>query len=95
MKYKNLEITIEGNTEERPFGLTHPIQKRKDQCGLSISEITEETFSNQPYSTKTFNKSTVNISYSCMKNINSIISSHNKNILNPRTMSFGCNCRKK
>ena len=33
MKYKNLEITIEGNTEERPFGLTHPIQKRKDQCG--------------------------------------------------------------
>ena len=44
---------------------------------------------------KTFNKSTVNISYSCMKNINSIISSHNKNILNPRTTSFGCNCRKK
>ena len=30
-----------------------------------------------------------------MKNINSVISSHNKNILNPRTTLFGCNCRKK
>ena len=27
MKYKNLEITIEGNVKERSFGLTHPIQK--------------------------------------------------------------------
>ena len=30
-----------------------------------------------------------------MKSINSVISSHNKNILNPRTTSFGYNCRKK
>ena len=30
-----------------------------------------------------------------MKNINSDISSYNKSILNPRTTSFGCNCRKK
>ena len=30
-----------------------------------------------------------------MKNINSVNSSHNKNILNPRTASFRCNCRKK
>ena len=30
-----------------------------------------------------------------MKNINFVISSHKKNILNPRATSFGCNCRKK
>ena len=30
-----------------------------------------------------------------MKNMNFVISSHNKNILNPRTVSFGCNCCKK
>ena len=30
-----------------------------------------------------------------MKNINSVVSSHNKNILNPRTTSFGCNCGEK
>ena len=44
---------------------------------------------------KIFNKNTVEISYSCMKNINSVISSHNKNMLNPRTASFGSNCPKK
>ena len=44
---------------------------------------------------KIFNKNAVKTSYSCMKNINSVISSHNKSILNPRTTSFKCNCRKK
>ena len=32
---------------------------------------------------KIFNKSNVKISYSCMNNISSILSTHNKNILNP------------
>ena len=44
---------------------------------------------------KMFNKNTVNISYNGMKNISSVISSNNKGILNPRTTSFRCNCRKK
>ena len=30
-----------------------------------------------------------------MKNMDSIISGHNYNILNPKQKSFGCNCRKK
>ena len=41
---------------------------------------------------KIFNKNTVKISCSCMKKINFVISSHNKNILNPITASFECNC---
>ena len=44
---------------------------------------------------KIFNKNTGTISYSCMNNISSILSSHNKNILNPKQISFGCNCRNK
>ena len=44
---------------------------------------------------KIFNKNIVKISYSCMRNIGSIISSHNKNILHPKQTSFGCNCRNK
>ena len=32
---------------------------------------------------KIFNKNTVKISYSCMSNISSAISGHNKNLLNP------------
>ena len=44
---------------------------------------------------KISNKNTVKVSYSCMKNMDSIISGHNHNILNPKQKSFGCNCRKK
>ena len=44
---------------------------------------------------KLFNKSTAKVSYSCMKNMDSIISGHHLNILNPKQNSFGCNCRKK
>ena len=44
---------------------------------------------------KIFNRNTVKISYSCLRNISSIISSHNHNILSPKQESFGCNCRVK
>ena len=40
-----------------------------------------------------FNKNTVKISYSCMSNILSIISGHNKNLLNPTASQYGCNYR--
>ena len=33
------------------------------------------------------------MSHSCLRNIGSIISSHNRNILSPKQQSFGCNCR--
>ena len=33
---------------------------------------------------KIFNKKTVKVSYSCMKNVDWIISGHNHNILNPK-----------
>ena len=42
---------------------------------------------------KIFNKNTVKVSYSCMNNISSILSTHIKIILNPKQTSFGCNCR--
>ena len=40
-----------------------------------------------------FNKNTVKISYSCMSNISSIMSGHNKNLLNPTAIQYGCNYR--
>ena len=42
-----------------------------------------------------FNRNTVKISYSCLRNISYIVSSHNPNILSPKQQSFGCNCRVK
>ena len=44
---------------------------------------------------KLFNRNTVEISYCCMKNMGSIISSHNKHILKSNQENFGCNCRNK
>ena len=44
---------------------------------------------------KIFNSNTVKISYSCLRNISSIKSSHNRNILSPKQQSFGCNYRVK
>ena len=42
-----------------------------------------------------FNRNTVKISYSCLRNIRSTISFHNCNILSPKQKSFGYNCRVK
>ena len=38
---------------------------------------------------KIFDKNTVKVSYSCMKNVNSIISGHNHKILNAKQKLFG------
>ena len=40
------------------------------------------------------NKNTVKVSYSCISNMSSILSSHNLNVINPyKTQTYGCNCR--
>ena len=33
------------------------------------------------------------VSYSCISNMSSIVSSHNKSLLRPKTTEYGCNCR--
>ena len=42
---------------------------------------------------KILNRNTVKISYCCMRNIESVISPRNKQILNPNKEYFGCNRR--
>ena len=44
---------------------------------------------------KIFNKNTIKISYSCVRNITSITASHNKFILRRKAREYGCNCRDK
>ena len=39
---------------------------------------------------KIFNKNTVKISYSCTRNIKSIISGHSKQLLHPKLQQYGC-----
>ena len=42
---------------------------------------------------KTLNEHTIKFNYSCTRNMKSIISSHNKQILTPKNKQLGCNCR--
>ena len=44
---------------------------------------------------KIFNKNTVKLSHSSMRNMASIIASYNNTILRPNIQDYGCNCRKK
>ena len=45
--------------------------------------------------TKIFNKSTVKISCTCTRNVKSIMSGHNKQILRPKPQQYGWNFRDK
>ena len=96
MKYSNLKITKEGSTKEKIIWFNpHYSKNVKTNVGKVFLKLLKKHFPGSHILHKIFSKSTVKISYSCMKNISSVISSHNKNVLNPRTASFGCNCRKK
>ena len=68
----------------------------KTNLGKEFLKLLNTHFHRQHAFRKIFNKNTVKLSYSCTKNVASIISSHNRKILNtnhPETRS--CNCRNK
>ena len=66
----------------------------KTSIGKTFLKLVGKHFTKRNALNKIFNKNTLKVSYSCMGNIASIISSHNCNILNPDiTSEFGCNCR--
>ena len=67
----------------------------KTNIGRTFLKLLKQHFrkSNRLY--KIFNMSTVKVSYSCMSKISSIISSHSKRLLRPRTTEYGCNCERK
>ena len=67
----------------------------KTNIGKTFLQLLSKHFPKDNQMHKIFNKNTVKISYSCMNNISLILSTHNKNILNPKQISFGCNCRSK
>ena len=68
----------------------------KTNVGRIFLKLIKKHFPKGDSLNKIFNKNTVKLSYSCMGNISSIISSHNKNILNPvSNTEYGCNCRSK
>ena len=66
------------------------------KCLENISQSDKETLPKGHKFAKDFYKNTVKVSYSCMRNIKSIIAAHNKAILNPKSnVNHGCKCRVK
>ena len=62
----------------------------KTNVGKIFFKILRKIFSKTNPLSKIFNKNTVNISYSCTRNVESIISCHNKQILHPKLQPYGC-----
>ena len=67
----------------------------KTNVGKLFFKILRKNFPKTNSLSKIFNKNTVKISYSCTRNVKSIISGHNKQILHPKPPQYGCNCRDK
>jgi len=72
----------------------------KTNIGKAFLNIIDEEFPRNHILHKLFNRNSVKVSYSCMRNINDIIKAHNSS-LNPNdlnripTGTDACNCRKK
>ena len=73
-----------------PFSL-----KIKTNVGKLLFKILRKNFPKTNSPSEIFNKNTVKISHSCTRNVKSIISGHNKQILHPKPQPYGCNSRDK
>ena len=67
----------------------------KTNVGKIFLRLVKRHFPKENPLHKIFNKNTLKVSYSCIGNIASVLSAHNKNILHPKKSEFGCNCRSK
>ena len=68
----------------------------KTNVGKAFLNLLDKHFPPEHRLRKIFNRNTVKMSYSCMKNMKSIIQTHNSQIINKETKAvqdFGCNCR--
>ena len=69
--------------------------------GYKFLQTVDDCFTPDHPLRKIFNRNTLKLSYSCMPNVKSIISSHNKSVLKDQSVTSAsqvdtdCNCRKK
>ena len=66
-----------------------------NQCWKVFFKVLRKNFPKTNPLSEIFNKNTVKISYSCTRNIKSVISGHNKQVLQPKPKTKGCNCSDK
>ena len=66
----------------------------KTNLGKKFLSLIDKHFKNHTYLGKLFNRNTVKLSYSCTKNMKSIITGHNNKLINPKVQINDkmCNC---
>ena len=67
----------------------------KTNVGKMFLRLVKRYFPKESPLQKICNKNTLKVSCSCMGNVTSVLSVHNRNILYPKESEFGCNCRSK
>ena len=65
----------------------------KRKIGRTFLKLLKQYFPKSNSLLKVFKNNTVKVSCSCLSNMSSIVSSHNKRILRPRTTKYSCICR--
>ena len=85
------------NTRKRKIIWFNPpySMNMETNIGKTFSKLVKKHFLRNNSFHKIFNKNTIKISYCCLRNISSIIASHNKSVLRPKAKEYGCNCRNK
>ena len=102
LKYKNKDSEEQTWNEEKRkrrrkiIWFNPPVSLSvKTNTGKLFFKMLKKHFPKANPLSKIFNKNTIKISYSCTRNMKSIISSHNKQILTSKNKQVGCNCRVK
>ena len=67
----------------------------KTKVGKIFLKLLKRHFPKENPLHKIFKKNTLKVSYSCMGNVASALSAHNRKILYPKKSVFDCNCRSK
>ena len=94
MKYEKTESKKKINRSRNITWFNPPFSENVDtNIGQKFLNFIKKHFTGNKLS-KIFNNNTLKLSYSCMPNMKSIISKHNKSILSPKTSEVKlCNCR--
>ena len=93
---KNNDENQKRNRKRNIICLNRPYSKNiKTIIGKTFLQPLSKHFPKDHQMHIIFHKNTAKISYTCMDNISSILSTHNKNVLNPKQTYFGYNYRSK
>ena len=98
LKYRARKEQRKTNNRNKKIICFNPLNSKQVNTNIAkcFLNLLDQRFPKQHRLYKIFNRNNVKASYSCTKNMPSIISSHNKKSLNSRTGNIKpCNCRKK